>query len=223
MTDKIMANLHPDLDLLTEYSAGSLSLAQAACVSVHIGFCEHCQLMAGQLADVGAVLFEGLSPEPVSQDMLHAVLARLDEEPPLEYQKTAADKDATPAILQRLMSGDFSDLSWKNIGSALRVAYLQTGDRNHEFALYHIKAGGRIPEHTHRGSEMTLVLEGGFSDAEGSYHKGDFIFRSQNDTHSPTALQSEDCICLAVLDAPLKFTNWKYRLLNPFLKLHTAG
>lgn len=217
-----MANLHPDLDLLTEYSAGSLPLAQAACVSVHIGFCEHCQRMTGQLADVGAVLFEDLSPEPVGDDLLNAVLARLDDEPPLQYQKAAASESGTPAILQRLMSGDFSDLTWKNIGSALRISYLQTGDPDHEFALYHIKAGGRIPEHTHRGSEMTLVLEGGFSDAEGSYHAGDFIFRSPDDVHAPTALQSEDCICIAVLDAPLKFTSWKYQWLNPFLKLHTA-
>ena len=123
---------------------------------------------------------------------------------------------------QRLMRGDFSDLSWKNIGSTLRISYLKSGDPQHEFALYHIRAGGRIPEHTHRGSEMTLILEGGFSDANGSYHKGDFLLRQPGDVHAPTALQSEDCICLAVLDAPLKFTDWKFRWMNPFLKLRTA-
>ena len=69
---------------------------------------------------------------------------------------------------------------------------------------------------------MTLVLEGGFSDADGSYHAGDFIYRQPGDVHAPTALQSEDCICLAVLDAPLKFTDWKFRWMNPFLKLRTA-
>ena len=125
-------------------------------------------------------------------------------------------------MLQRLVSGDFSDLTWKKVGSALRISYLQTGDADHEFALYHIKAGGKIPEHTHRGSEMTLVLEGGFSDANGSYHEGDFIFRRPGDVHSPTALQSEDCICLSVLDAPLKFTTWKFRWMNPFLKLRAT-
>jgi putative transcriptional regulator len=117
------------------------------------------------------------------------------------------------------MSGDLTDLVWKKITSTLRISYLKTGDPNYEFALYHIKAGGRIPEHTHRGSEMTLVLEGGFSDADGSYHQGDFLLRQPSDVHAPTAVQSEDCICLAVLDAPLKFTGWKYRWMNPFLQL----
>jgi putative transcriptional regulator len=217
-----MAKFHPNLDLMTEYSAGTLPLAQAACVSVHIGYCEQCQRLASQLTDVGAALFEQLEPLSVSDTQLNAVLARLDEEPPLGYSKQAEVKSKTPAILQRLMNGDFSDLTWKKIGSALRISYLKTGDPTHEFALYHIKAGGRIPEHTHRGSEMTLVLEGGFSDSEGSYHQGDFIFRQPGDVHAPTALQSEDCICLAVLDAPLTFTNWKFRWLNPFLKLHTT-
>ena len=158
----------------------------------------------------------------VGDTQLNAVLARLDEEPPLAYTKQANIPSKTPTILQRLMKGDFKDLSWNKVGSALRISYLQTGDPTHEFALYHIKAGGRIPEHTHRGSEMTLVLEGGFSDSEGSYHQGDFIFRQPGDVHAPTALQSEDCICLAVLDAPLTFTNWKFRWMNPFLKLRTA-
>jgi putative transcriptional regulator len=219
---KVMAKYHPELDLMMEYADGTLSLAQSACVSLHIGFCQHCQRLAEQLSDVGAILFQGLDPVPVGDAQLDAVLGRLDEETPLKYAGTTRDNSVTPAILQRLMSGDFSDLTWKTIGKTLRISYLKIGDPNHELALYHIKAGGRIPEHGHRGSEITLVLEGGFSDLEGSYHKGDFIFRRQGDIHAPTALQSEDCICVAVLDAPLKFTNWKFRWMNPFLKLRLA-
>ncbi len=218
-----MAKYHPDLDLITDYAAGTLPLAQAACVSVHVSQCDHCKHQVGQLTDLGAAMFEELAPVPVGDSLLNSVLARLDEEPPLTYQKPAADKSGTPAILQRLMRGDFSDLTWKNIGSALRISYLQTGDPDHEFALYHIKAGGKIPEHTHRGNEMTLVLAGGFSDLNGSYHEGDFILRRPGDVHAPTALQSEDCICLSVLDAPLKFTTWRFRWMNPFLKLRTAS
>jgi putative transcriptional regulator len=218
-----MATFHPELDLLTEYTAGNLPLAQAACVSAHMNYCEQCQRTASQLQDLGAVMFDALQGEPVGDAQLDAVLARLDDVPPLSYAKLETGAvGRTPAILQRLMSGDFSDLTWKKITKTLSISYLKTGDPNYEFALYHIKAGGRIPEHTHRGTEMTLVLEGGFSDAEGSYDQGDFIFRQATDVHAPTALQSEDCICLAVLDAPLKFTNWKYRWMNPFVQLQAG-
>ena len=183
-----MTNFHPDLELITEYAAGSLSLAQGACVSIHVNQCRRCQRIAGQLTDLGASLFEALEPAPVGDAQLNAVLARLDDEKPLEYAHSKSSASSTPAILQRLMRGDFSDLNWRNIGSALRISYLKTGDPDHEFALYHIRAGGRIPEHTHRGTEMTLILEGGFSDANGSYHKGDFLIRRPGDVHAPTAL-----------------------------------
>jgi putative transcriptional regulator len=216
-----MAKYHPELDLLTEHAAGNLPLAQAACVSAHMNYCEQCRRTSGQLQDLGAVLFDALPGEPVGDAQLEAVLARLDDEPPLSYARSSSST-GTPAILQRLMSGNFTELSWKKITRSLRISYLKTGDPNFEFALYHIKAGGRIPEHTHRGSEMTLVLEGGFSDADGSYHKGDFILREPTDVHAPTAVQSEDCICLAVLDAPLKFTGWKYRWMNPLLQLRAG-
>jgi putative transcriptional regulator len=212
-----MAKHHPGVDLLLEHAAGNLSLAQSACIAAHMNYCDSCRRTNAQLQEAGSALFSSLDPVPVGDALLDRVLARLDEAPPLSYSASLAGR--TPAILQRLMAGDFSDLSWKKVTDALRISYLKTGDPNFEFALYHIKAGGRIPEHDHRGSEMTLVLQGGFSDANGSYHEGDFIFRSADEPHAPTALQSEDCICLAVLDAPLRFTGWKYRWMNPFLQL----
>ncbi|MEQ8802178.1 MAG: transcriptional regulator, partial [Haliea sp.] len=116
------------------------------------------------MQDLGAVLFDGLSPVPVGDAMLDTVLARLDEEPPLSYRRADdLSLGRMPAVLQRLMRGDFTELVWKKVTSSLRISYLKTGDPGFEFALYHIKAGGRIPEHNHRGSEMTLVLQGGFS------------------------------------------------------------
>ena len=218
-----MAKFHPGLDLLTEHAAGILPLAQSACVAAHLNSCERCQRTVGQLQEVGSSLFGELDPAPVGESVLDSVLARLDETPPLSFARPAEyEAGRTPAILQRLMAGDFTELVWKKITESLRISYLKTGDPKYEFALYHIKAGGKIPDHDHRGSEMTLVLQGGFSDANGSYHEGDFIYRTEDDTHAPTALQSEDCICLAVLDAPLKFTGWKYRWMNPFLQLRAG-
>lgn len=215
-----MAKFHPDVDMLTEYAAGSLPLAQSACVSAHLNYCTQCGRTVEQLEDVGAALFDGLPAEPVGDVQLNAVLARLDDEPPLRHSKADnPDGSRTPGILQRLMKGNYRELDWKKVTNSLSISYLKTGDPNYEFALYHIKAGGKIPEHTHRGSEMTLVLEGGFSDADGNYHEGDFLFRQPGDVHAPTAVQSEDCICVAVLDAPLKFTGWKHRWMNPFLRL----
>ena len=119
-----MAKFHPELYLLTEHAAGNLPLAQAACISAHMNYCDQCRRTVSRLQDLGAVLFSGLEPCPVSESQLDAVLARLDDEPPLSYSRTAgAAAGRTPAILQRLMNGGFSDLVWKKITNALRISY----------------------------------------------------------------------------------------------------
>ena len=49
-------------------------------------------------------------------------------------------------------------------------------------------------------------------------HLGDGI--APGPVYAPRALPDGDCLCLAVLDAPLRFTGWKFRWINPFLRLH---
>jgi putative transcriptional regulator len=221
-----MITHHPQLDLLTEHAAGVLPLAQGACIAAHLNYCDSCARSVAQLQQVGAAHFNAADGEPVGDAMLDRVLARLDEEPPLQYEAHRHDAkqetDAAPALLQRLMQGDFSDLPWRRVTDALRTTLIRTGDPQFEFSLLHIAAGGEIPAHDHRGQEMTLVLQGGFSDQNGSYHPGDFIFRQPGDQHAPRAFEGEDCICLAVVDQPLRFTGWKHRWMNPFLSLQAG-
>lgn len=222
-----MINYHPDSRLLNEFSSGALPLAQSACVSLHLNFCEECRRTHQKLQQLGTALFEELHPEQVSDALLRTIMTRIDEETePLTYSNGSHQVESDirnpedyPSLLQRLMSGDYKDLDWQRINSNLRISRLRTGDTDNEFALYHIKAGGSIPKHTHKGTELTLVLEGSFSDETGNYGSGDFLIRDAKQTHTPTAAQNADCICIGVLDAPIKFTAWQYRPLNPFLKL----
>jgi putative transcriptional regulator len=216
-----MVNHHPDARLLNEFSSGTLPLAQSICVSLHLNYCEHCQRSHRKLQQLGATMFEELAPEQVDDSLLQSVLSRLDEDPPLSHSKHDV-KGQYPGLMHRLMSGKYDDLEWKSVGSALNISHLQPGDQGHELSLYHIKAGMNVPRHTHRGTELTLVLEGSFSDEEGVYQVGDFLIRDEEHVHTPTASKAGDCICVSVLDAPIRFTGWNYRLLNPFLKLHAS-
>lgn len=216
-----MVKHHPDTRLLNEHASGTLPLAQSACVSLHLNYCKQCRRDYQRLQQMGAALFEDLAPQQVDDSVLRTVMARVGEEqPPLTY--TPPPKSEThdfPSLVQRLMKVDYDDLEWKRINSDLRIHRLRTGDVDNEFALYHIKAGGTIPRHTHRGTEFTLVLEGGFSDEAGHYGVGDFIMRDAEEQHTPKADQDRDCVCIGVLDAPIRFTGWKYRMINPFLTL----
>ena len=215
-----MINHHPDTRLLNEFASGALPLAQSVCVSLHLKYCDQCQRNHRRLQQLGAAMFEKLAPQTIDASLLQSVMSQLDEEPPLSYTRASDDGDDYPALVQRLMDGDYDQLDWDRVNADLRISRLRTGDRDNEFALYHIKAGGSIPKHTHRGTELTLVLDGSFSDEEGVYHEGDFLMRDAENVHTPTAARTGDCICVGVLDAPIRFTQWNYRPLNPFLKLH---
>lgn len=215
---------HPTTDVLVEYSAGVLPIAPSACVSGHLNYCPQCREIVAQQQSAAAALMTALQPTAVSESVLDAVLARLDEPAPLSFAegRAANSEGVLPGLLERIINGDFSELIWRKVTKSLSVSYLKTGDSDNEFALYRIAAGGKIPEHRHGGHEMTLVLQGGFSDESGTYAPGDFVLKDGDDHHSPIADADGDCICLAVLDAPLQFTRWQYRWLNPFMSLRAG-
>lgn len=63
-----------------------------------------------------------------------------------------------------------------------------------------------MPRHTHRGNEMTVVLAGGYSDNGVSYGPGDFSLKDGDDHHQPRVDDDGVCLCLVVLDAPVRLT-----------------
>jgi putative transcriptional regulator len=81
-----------------------------------------------------------------------------------------------------------------------------------------IRAGVSMPQHTHKGREMTLVLAGGFTDDTGHFLRGDLSLTDGTVDHVPTADDDGDCVCLAVTDAPLRLTGPIGRLFNPFIR-----
>lgn len=213
---------HPDQFLLNDYVAGSLPGAVALPLAVHLEYCPHCRGESQQLQELGACLFDELDPVPVSGDAFERLMRRIETEAapvPAPSQGAVAAPGGLPRALQSLVPEGLDALDWSRIGS-LRSSRLAFGDSHREVALQHIAAGGKVLEHGHRGSEFTVVLRGSFSDQEGCYRAGDFLLRGPDDVHRPVAAQDSDCLCLAVLDAPLRFGGWLGRLANPFLKIH---
>ena len=75
-----------------------------------------------------------------------------------------------------------------------------------EASLLLVKAGRQMPSHTHEGSEVTLVLTGGFHDITGHYARGDIAIAGADLDHRPMTDEDADCLCFAVTDGPLHLT-----------------
>jgi len=174
-----------------------------------------------ELECIGGALFENSKPCDVDPSLFDTVLAKLDE---VEEAPAANDANASDLAwtVKQVRQGNLDGLNWRKVTKTLRIADLGAIEGAAEFSLYHIAEGGSIPLHNHSGMETTLVLQGGFSDESGTYHAGDFITREAGEEHSPTAIAGGDCICLAVLESPLRFTRWHHRLLSPLLQLRAG-
>ena len=83
--------------------------------------------------------------------------------------------------------------------------------------LLRIPAGRPVPDHSHGGLELTLVLAGAYSDATGRYRRGDFQEAEEDLEHQPHAAPGGDCISLVITNAPLCFSNFGARLIQPLL------
>ncbi|MDO6566151.1 ChrR family anti-sigma-E factor [Alteromonas sp. 1_MG-2023] len=120
-----------------------------------------------------------------------------------------------PRTLQRYIE---KTGSWSSLVGKLWQAPVDLGSQGVANFIYMGK-GGSVPEHTHRGTEYTLVLNGEFSDGLNSYDSGDFIFMDGQNTHTPRSDHSQGCLVFTIVDQPLHFTSGIARLLNPFSHL----
>jgi len=200
---------HPDLQFLNDYAAGSLAAALSLCVSVHLAYC---------------ALIEQLAPTPVSDTLLDRVMAQIDAAPGASTLRAqplvqTSDVGQLPEVVSKLTGNDNKKLRWRRFGKVMSLVALKTGDLRHETVLYKIRAGGRLMLHGHRGTEITVVLRGSFSDFAGVYHNGDFIVRDSDDVHAPTATLDDDCMCLSVVDQPARLIGFM-RILNPFMRIN---
>ena len=223
-----MIKYHPDTRFLTDYAAGSLPQSQALCVAAHLHYCPACRTRVGELTLLGAELFASQAPVGVAPGSFEKVMGRIEQLPretgtgiPASGSSTSRN-DGLPGVIRKITRGNIENLSWRHIGKAFRFSTIRLGDGQRETSLLHIRAGGAIPAHRHRGDEITVILQGSFSDSEDRYHVGDYLVRTRGETHTPVASQDEDCLCLATLDAPIVMKNLFYRMLMPLFNRPTA-
>ncbi len=214
-----MIHHHPDDNLLTEYAAGTLDTAQAIAITAHLHFCTQCKHKIMLMEQTGGAMLETLSPEPIAPDSFDSLMSMIEKG---ENNRRSTPRKAgdLPNVVSKMM--DHQSLKWRKVNSSLKTANLVAGQKQHAVSLQKINAGGVVPEHDHRGVEITVVLKGSFSDKNGIYQAGDFVLKEPGDVHQPLSASNEDCLCLSVESAPVKLTGLFSRLLNPFIKLRVA-
>lgn len=212
-------NHHISDELLMSYEAGSLAEGWSLAVATHLAYCAPCRASARAAAQVGGALLDAIDVAPLRDGALDAALARIDATPVEPAARGAPERASVPSPLRSYIGADLDTVAWRKLGTGARQFVIKTGDGETSARLLRIPAGTPVPEHGHRGLELTVVLRGTLVDDQDRFGVGDVEEADGSVEHQPRAGEEEDCICLAVTDAPLRFKSLLVRLVQPFLKI----
>lgn len=202
--------------LLLGYAAGSLPEAFGLVAATHVTLCDDCRARLAALEALGGAVIEDTGGVALSDGALDRTLARLAPSQPRTPAKPRTG--VLPAPLQSYIGGDLDAVRWKTLGMGVRQAILPTS-KGATARLLLIPAGRVVPDHGHRGTELTLVLSGAFHDSVDHFGPGDLEIATSDLVHTPIADPGVDCICLAATDAPLRFNSLVPRLLQPIFRI----
>ncbi|MFV0594670.1 ChrR family anti-sigma-E factor [Shewanella sp.] len=229
-----MIKHHPHTDLLLAHAKAELPLSMSIAIAAHCALCHECQSQVSQFTEQAAELAfvaqgDTLDQTPMNatdssqddalQQMLSQIMAlpeatQTEDDYPVKSTVSLNHKNVRyeiPRVFRQHIAHP-----WQQIGKVSRMRF-NVDENNTRASLLHIDALGEIPQHTHKGYELTLLLAGEFSDLHGQYVPGDFIILDGKTQHSPKT--QSGCLCYTVLDAPLYFTKGLSKLLNPIGEL----
>lgn len=202
---------HIPSEILAAYAAGSLGQAYSLVVAAHVSMCDACRAELAAHEAAGGAVLDMTAQQTLSIDLLDRVLDHLDD--PVEPEPAPMRRNGIyPGPVMEALKGEAP--RWKSLGSGVKQCVIG-GDSGGMSRLLFIPPGQAVPDHGHNGLELTLVLQGGFSDETGHFDVGDVEVADADLDHVPTADAGPPCIVVAATNAPLRFNTFVPRLLQP--------
>jgi putative transcriptional regulator len=212
---------HLDDATVVAYAAGTLGHAHGMVVASHLAFCAECRASVREAEVIGGEIMELEGQSAAVSDMCRAAtMASLDAAVPAAARaKPAKAFSDMPEVLSRALGGQkIDDLKWKKKAPGVSVFEVPMPENARgKLMLLSIGPGKSMPEHSHGGEELTLILRGSYSDKFGRFTTGDVADLDEEAEHQPVVDSSEPCICLVAIEAPTKFKSFWAKIAQPFV------
>jgi putative transcriptional regulator len=202
-------------NLLARYVAGALPSPVEMAVGAHLALKDDNRAFVQGLESLAGEAVDNMAGAPVADRSARLEAIFSSDAAPLEAA-IARERGAIPAALSALVPHEIHTIPWRTKMPGYKECALGVIE-GCEVNLLWIRAGRKMPAHTHEGSEITLVLDGAFSDSRGRYGRGDIALADEDVDHSPIAENDRPCICLAITDAPLRLTGSYRQFFSEFI------
>ena len=218
MNDQVSLNNQVLDALLVDYAAGALSQPLEILIETHLAMNPESAKTMQMLMQLGGILLEECEPVSLSEDALDKVMSAIaeDEEP---LQKVTHSENS---FLPRPISDYIPDLSctksWRSAGIGIARHDVKFSQSDMRATIYRIQPSRAVPSHSHTGSEITLVLAGGFSDESGTFGPGDIAVQEAGEVHKPVADADGECIVFAVNEGDIRLTGPFGRVFSLLVK-----
>lgn len=123
-----------------------------------------------------------------------------------------------PRPVTQLIGMPLGDVPWRRMVPGVRHYQIASSRKSPgDLRLLMIEPGRRLPDHGHRGAELTLVLTGSYVDKIGRFASGDVADLDTEIEHQPTVDSNQPCICLVASEQKARFKGIIGRLLQPLV------
>lgn len=197
-----MTQHHPSDDHLVQYAAGILPQGMSLLVAAHLNYCAKCRSAVREAEAVGGAMLDWEALEPVDLERAVPDFDRVGQAAPAQLPAIDVPSPLRPYIGARLV-----DVRWRSFWFGMQTMRIPCADDPSDISLLRLRPGVGMPIHTHAGEEATLVLQGSYTDETGRYGVGDVAIGDPALTHRPIADAGAHCVCLTVVDAPLRFAS----------------
>jgi putative transcriptional regulator len=187
-------------------------------IAAHLEWCAECRAEVAKAESVGGNLLATLPQEKMSDYALIHIWNSIDNTPRVEQPIKPDSRNGLPSVLSTLLPADLQEIKWNTLAFGIKQHKLPEIDSGAgTIRLLQIEQGISIPHHTHMGTELTLILQGSYSDETGKYQCGDLSDADDSIKHSPIVDSEQPCICLIATDERLVFSNKFSKIMQPFI------
>ncbi|MEM6535284.1 MAG: cupin domain-containing protein [Pseudomonadota bacterium] len=212
----VKAHLSGSGEIYSLYAAGQLDPAFCLLLETQAALNPAAARKMATAELLSGIFLEAENEAPLSDGALQSAFDRIDALDAGETLVRAAANSAHEAIEEVLALPDplretvlksSESADWQPLARGVRRLALDVNSAA-EVELYRIEAGQKLPRHSHRSGELTLVVAGGYTDETGQFGPGELSVKGPDDTHQPVADMDGVCFALAVREDGLQFTGW---------------